>query len=162
MRARGPHILVAGSERFQAQVGYPYPQRTESDEGDDGQRQRRCSGGDVRVVLVGDDDARECRGSAAATTSILRLSGSILNSRPSISITAGMKTILRMHPSTACQLMTTLIDDSVMPAENTASEALAPLMRLNEGWPTRATVCRPAPTPRRVWAPTPRAARGRG
>ena len=72
-------------------------------------------------------------GRAHATTSILRFIGSILNTRPSTSTNAGIMISLRIHPSTACQLMLTFTAESVTPAANTAIEALAPLIRSNDG-----------------------------
>ena len=72
-------------------------------------------------------------GNALATTSILRLSGSIWNINPSISTTAGIITILSMDPSAACQLMVNFMAESVMPAEKTAIEAFALAIRSNDG-----------------------------
>ncbi len=46
---------------------------------------------------------------------------------------AGMTISFIIDPSTACQLMETLTEERVTPAANTASEALAPLIRSNEG-----------------------------
>ena len=63
-------------------------------------------------------------GRAAQTTSILRLSGSILNMIPAMSMSRGITISLRTEPITAWPLMLILTDERVIPATNTAIEEL--------------------------------------
>ena len=72
-------------------------------------------------------------GSEPATTSILRLVGSMCTSKPMMRITAGIRIIFIMEPRITWKLMENLMAERVIPAENTAIEALALAMRLKEG-----------------------------
>ena len=72
-------------------------------------------------------------GNAADTTSILRLKASMPTSNPNIRMTSGIITIFMIEPSMTCQLNVNLMAERVMPAENTAIEAFALAIRLNDG-----------------------------
>lgn len=72
-------------------------------------------------------------GSAAEITSILRLKTSIPTKSPNISTTNGISTIFIREPSTTCRLIVNFIAERVMPAENTASEALAFAIKSKDG-----------------------------
>ena len=72
-------------------------------------------------------------GSTPATTSILIFNGSILKIIPTMRRRADIIISFRMDPRIACQLITILTEDKVTPAEKTAIEAFAPLIRSNDG-----------------------------
>ena len=72
-------------------------------------------------------------GRAHATTSIFMLSGSMCHNKPAINASAGITISFSIEPSRACQLMTILTDERVIPAENTAIDALALAIKSNEG-----------------------------
>ena len=72
-------------------------------------------------------------GSAAQTTSILRFSGDMCTKMPTASIAIGIMTSLRNVPIQTWLFSSILTDESVMPAANTATEALAPARSVNDG-----------------------------
>lgn len=72
-------------------------------------------------------------GRAPATTSIAVLAGVILNIIATSNNNPGISISFRITPRIACQLTFTFTAESVIPAANTAIDALAPFIRSNEG-----------------------------
>lgn len=98
-------ISIKLSEMSQAHICDPYPQWTESHKQYNRECQRRGTRGYIRVIFIGYDDSRECRWQCRCYNEHLEIQRIHLETRPIIRMTAGIRTILSIEPSTACQLI---------------------------------------------------------